>query len=51
MFETKAALQSYMAGEIYKSVIENPDWSNHLVRHYEVHAEASKIQDQINNSR
>ena len=50
MFETKAALQSYMDGEIYKSVIENPDWSNHLVRHYEVHAEASRIQDQIKQS-
>ena len=47
MFESKDALKAYMDGEIYKLVIENPDWSNHLVRHYEVHAEASKIQDQI----
>jgi len=47
MFESKDALKAYMDGEIYKSVIENPDWSNHLVRHYEVHAEASNIQDQI----
>ena len=47
MFESKDALQAYMDGEVYKSVIENPDWANHLVRHYEVHAEASNIQDQI----
>jgi hypothetical protein len=47
MFETKAALEAYMAGDIYKSVLENPDWSNHLVRHYEVHEEASNIQNKL----
>ena len=47
MFESKDALQAYMDSEIYKSVIENPDWSNHLVRHYEVHSEASNIQNQL----
>ena len=47
MFESKDALQAYMDGEIFKSVIENQDWSNHLVRHYEVHAEASNIQNQL----
>ena len=36
-----------MDGEIYKSVIENPDWSNYLVMHYEVNAEASNIQNQL----
>ena len=47
MFETKASLEAYMAGDIYKSVLENPDWSNHLVRHYEVHEEASNIQNKL----
>ena len=45
MFESKATLKDYMAGDIFKSVVENPEWSNHLVRHYEVHSEASQIQD------
>ena len=47
IFESKDALRAYMDSEIYKSVIENPDWSNHLVRHYEVHSEASNIQNQL----
>ena len=47
MFETKKALDAYMSGDIYKSIIENPDWSDHLVRNYEVHADASKIQDEL----
>lgn len=47
MFESKAAMEAYMAGDIYKSVIENPEWSNHLVRHFEVHEEASNIQQQL----
>ena len=47
MFENKAALDAYMSGDIYKSVLENPHWSNHLVRHYEVHAEASNIQNKL----
>ena len=47
MFETKKALDAYMKGDIYKSIIENPDWSDHLVRNYEVHSEASKIQDEL----
>ena len=45
MFESKATLKDYMAGDIFKSVVENPEWSDHLVRHYEVHSEASQIQD------
>ena len=36
-----------MKGDIYKSIIENPDWSDHLVRNYEVYSEASKIQDEL----
>ena len=47
MFETQKALDAYMSGDIYKSIIENPDWSDHLVRSYEVHADASKIQDEL----
>ena len=45
MFESKATLKAYMASDIFKSVVENPEWSDHLVRHYEVHSEASQIQD------
>ena len=45
MFESKTTLKAYMAGDIFKSVVENPEWSDHLVRHYEVHSEASQIQD------
>ena len=47
MFESKGALQAYMDREIYESVIETPYWSNHLARHYDVHADVSNIQDQI----
>ena len=47
MFEGKTALKAYMSGDIFKSVIENPDWSDHLVRHYEVHSEASEIQNML----
>jgi hypothetical protein len=47
MFESKSALNAYLDSDIYKSIIENPDWSNHLIRHYEVHSEASEIQNMI----
>ena len=47
MFESKAAVKAYMAGDVFKSVVENPEWSDHLVRHYEVHSEASDIQNMI----
>ena len=47
MFESKTALKAYMSGDIFKSVVENPDWSDHLVRHYEVHSEASVIQNML----
>ena len=50
MFESKGALKAYMAGDIFKSVVENPEWSDHLVRHYEVHSEASEIQDTLKQS-
>ena len=40
MFESKKALNAYLDSDIYKSIIENPDWYNHLIRHYEVHSEA-----------
>jgi hypothetical protein len=35
-----------MAGDVFKMIMENPDWSDHLVRSYEVHAEATEIQEQ-----
>ena len=44
MFESNAALENYLAGDIYASVEGNPDWSDFLVRQFEVHAEASAIQ-------
>ena len=28
--------------EFLQSIVENPDWSDHLIRYYEVHAEALK---------
>ena len=45
-FESKAALDAYMAGDVFKMIMENPDWSDHMVRSYEVHAEATEIQKQ-----
>jgi len=50
MFESKRALKAYMVGDIFKSVVENPDQSNHLARHYEVHLEASDIQNMLKQS-
>ena len=50
MFESKLALQAYMSGDIFKAVIENADWSDHLVRHFEVHSEASDIQNMLKQS-
>jgi hypothetical protein len=47
MFESKMALNAYLDSDIYKSIIENPDWSNHLIRHYEVHSEASETHHMI----
>ena len=44
MFESEVALESYLAGDIYASVRGNPDWSDFVVRQFEVHAEASAIQ-------
>ena len=32
MFESKKTLNAYLDSDIYKSIIENPDWSNHLIR-------------------
>ena len=51
MFESKAAVEAYMASDVFKSVVENPEWSDHLVRHYEVHSEASDIQNKIKQSK
>ena len=47
MFESKKAMEDYKAGEIYKSIIENPDWTDFLVRDFEVHAEATEIQNRL----
>ena len=40
-------MEAYKAGEIFKSIVENPDWSNFIVRDFEVHAEASEIQKNL----
>ena len=45
--KTKKAMEAYKAGEIYKSIIENPDWTNFFVRDFEVHAEAAEIQHRL----
>ena len=45
-FESKAAVDAYMAGDIFKMIMENPDWPDYLVRICEVHAKAAKIQKQ-----
>ena len=47
MFENKKVMEDYKAGEIYKSIIENPDWTDFLVRDFEVHAEATEIQNRL----
>ena len=47
MFESKEALDAYRAGDIFKMIMENPEWSDHMVRSYQVHAEATTIQNQI----
>ncbi|WP_435229304.1 YdhR family protein [Pseudopelagicola sp. nBUS_20] len=47
LFESKEAMDAYKVGDIYNSIIDNPDWSNHLVRDYEVHAGASEIQNKL----
>ena len=29
-FESKTALDAYMAGDLFKMIMENPDWSDHM---------------------
>ena len=47
MFNSKDDMEAYKKGEIFKSIIENPDWSDFIVRDFEVHAEASEIQKNL----
>ena len=47
MFNSKEDMESYIKSKIFKSIIENPDWSDFIVRDFEVHAEASEIQKNL----
>ncbi len=47
MFNSKDDMEVYKKGEIFKSIIENPDWSDFVVRDFEVHAEALEIQKNL----
>lgn len=47
MFETKEALEAYKQGEIYKSIVENPEWTNFKISQFEVYGEASEIQEKL----
>ena len=40
-------MEDYKTGEIYKSIIENPGWTDFLVRDFEVNAEATEIQNRL----
>ena len=47
MFNNKEDMESYIKGEIFKSIIENPDWSNFIERDFEIHTETSEIQKNL----
>ena len=45
LWEDKASLDAYKAGEIYKSIINNPDFENVTNTQFEVHEQASLTQE------
>ena len=47
MFETKEALEAYKQGDIYKSILANPDWTNLQISEFEVLGEATEIQEKL----
>ena len=50
MWETKEAMEAYKAGEIFQSIVENPDYHNVTSKEFVVHMESNKIQEQLKNS-
>ena len=49
LWKDKASLDAYKAGEIYKSIINNPDFENVTTSEFEVHEQASLIQENMKN--
>ena len=47
--ETKKAMEAYKQGEIFKSIVENPDFKNVTSKEFCVHAKASEIQKNLKN--
>ena len=44
MWETKEAMEADKQGEIFKSIVENPDFMNSTSKESCVHTKASEIQ-------
>ena len=49
MWETKEAMEAYKRGEVFKSIVENPDFKNVTSKEFCVHAKASEIQKDLRN--
>ena len=47
LWEDKASLDAYKAGEIYKSIINNPDFENVTTSEFKVHEQASLTQEKM----
>ncbi len=47
MFETKAVVEKYGAGDISKSIVASPDWMAFYIKHYEVHAQGNEFQNRL----
>ena len=47
MWETKEAMEAYKNGEIYKMIVENPDFKNVTSKEFCVHAKANEIQKEL----
>lgn len=47
LFETQEALDAYKQSEIFKSIVQNPDWRRLSVSEFEVLAEATEIQKRL----
>ena len=49
LWKDKTSLDAYKAGEIYKSIINNPDFENVTTSEFEVHEKASLTQEKMKN--
>ena len=47
LWKDKASLDAYKAGEIYKSIINNPDFENETTSEFKVHEQASLTQEKM----